>query len=164
MNPAEFSNNRLLSLDFFRGFVMFLLIAEFSHLYSVLTETGNESITAISDFLFHHVGWEGLHFWDLIQPFFMFIVGVSIPFSYSNRLKKGDSKPQIRKHAFQRSFLLLLFGWGLYCMGPEKIIFRFDNVLAQLSFTYLVAFLLVKKSPIIQGIVSVVSVFSIGGF
>ncbi|MEK9613044.1 MAG: DUF5009 domain-containing protein [Flavobacteriaceae bacterium] len=155
MNSAEPLKHRLLSLDFFRGFVMFLLIAEFSHLYNVLMETGNESMTAVSDFFFHHVAWEGLHFWDLIQPFFMFIVGVSIPFSYANRLKKGTSEPHIRKHAFQRTFLLLLFGWGLYCMGPEKIIFRFDNVLAQLSFTYLIAFLLIKKTPIIQGIASI---------
>ena len=120
---------------------MFLLVAEFSHLFGALMNTGNESITAVADFFFHHVKWEGLHFWDLIQPFFMFIVGVSIPYSYANRLKKGDSEKQIRNHAFRRAFLLLLFGWALYCIDPEKIIFQFDNVLAQLSFTYLVAFI-----------------------
>ena len=49
---------------------MFLLIAEFSHLFGTLMNTGNPVITAMSDFLFHHADWEGLHFWDLIQPFF----------------------------------------------------------------------------------------------
>lgn len=145
---------RLHSLDFFRGLVMFLLVAEFSHLFGVLMDTGNESITAAADFLFHHAQWEGLHFWDLIQPFFMFIVGVSIPFSYAHRQKKGESESQIRSHALRRAFLLLLFGWGLYCISPEKIIFQFDNVLAQLSFTYLVAFLLLKKTPLTQGIIA----------
>ena len=82
--------------------------------------------------------------WDLVQPFFMFIVGVSIPFSYANRKKKGETDSQIRRHAIQRTFLLLLFGWGLYCIGPEKIVFKFDNVLAQLSFTYLISFLLLS--------------------
>jgi len=41
---------------------------------------------------------------------------------------------------------LLFFGWALYCMGPGKIVFRLQNVLAQLSVTYLVAFLIMKRS------------------
>ena len=154
MNTDVSVNNRIQSIDFFRGAVMFFLIAEFSHLFDVLKETGNSTVTQITDFLFHHAAWEGLHFWDLIQPFFMFIVGVSLPFSYANRIKRGDSEKQIRNHALRRSFLLLFFGWALYCIGPEKIIFQFDNVLAQLSFTYLLAFLLLKQKRWIQLTVS----------
>jgi hypothetical protein len=52
----------------------------------------------------------------------MFIVGVSIPLSYRNRKKKEASENEIRNHAFRRAFLLLLFGWGLYCIGPQKIV------------------------------------------
>ena len=109
MSLTKNSSQRLRSLDFFRGVVMFLLVAEFSDLFGVLMNTGNESITAIANFLFHHVKWEGLHFWDLIQPFFMFIVGVSIHYYYASILKSGESKQQIRNHAFRRSFLLLAF-------------------------------------------------------
>ena len=130
MNEVSKLKNRLVSLDFFRGLVMFLLIAEFAHLFEVLMESGNAQLSAAMDFLFHHAKWEGLHFWDLVQPFFMFIVGVSIPLSYANRKKRGASEKAIRNHAFRRAFLLLLFGWGLYCIGPEKIVFQFDNVLA----------------------------------
>ena len=151
----DISASRLQSLDFFRGGVMFILIAEFSGLFEDLLKTGNSTLTKISEFLFHHASWEGLHFWDLIQPFFMFIVGVSIPFSYTSRLKRGESVKQIRKHAYRRSFLLLLFGWALYCISPGKIIFQFDNVLAQLSVTYLIAFLLLHKSVSIQLMVSI---------
>ena len=143
-------DNRLVSLDFFRGFVMFLLIAEFSNLFQVLMDSGNDYFTAFVDFFFHHAKWEGLHFWDLIQPFFMFIVGVSIPLSYANRKKRGDTELEIRIHAFRRAFLLLLFGWFYYCIGPEKIVFEFRNVLAQLSFTYLISFLLLKRSITFQ--------------
>ena len=146
--------NRLVSIDFFRGFVMFLLIAEFAHVFEVLMDSGSKNLTATINFLFHHAKWEGLHFWDLVQPFFMFIVGVSIPLSYENRKEKGDSEKQIRNHAFRRSFLLLFFGWVYYCVGPEKIVFQFDNVLAQLSFTYLISFLLLKQSFNIQIIAS----------
>ena len=150
MTEVSALKNRLVSLDFFRGAVMFLLIAEFSHLFETLSKTGSGTFNQLMRFLFFHAEWEGLHFWDLVQPFFMFIVGVSIPFSYANRIKKRENSSQIRRHAFRRTFLLLLFGWGLYCISPEKIVFKFDNVLAQLSFTYLISFLLLKRSYGVQ--------------
>jgi predicted acyltransferase len=95
---------------------------------------------------FSHHEWHGLHFWDLIQPFFMFIVGVAIPFAVANRIKKGDSLNTITKHAIKRSCLLLFLGWALYFADAGKLVFRFQNVLAQLSVTYLVAFFIRNKS------------------
>ena len=50
MSLTKNSSQRLRSLDFFRGVVMFLLVAEFSDLFGVLMNTGNESITAIANF------------------------------------------------------------------------------------------------------------------
>jgi len=49
-------------------------------------------------------------------------------------------------HAIKRSLLLLFFGWAIYCIEPGRIVFRLQNVLAQLSVTYLVAFLIRNKS------------------
>lgn len=137
---------RLISLDFFRGLTMFLLIAESTELLNLLANSAQEG-TWLHAFgqQFHHHPWAGLRFWDLIQPFFMFIVGVALPFSVANRQKKGDTDQQIRSHVFQRSLLLLLLGWGLYCVGRDHIVFRFQNVLAQLSVTYLLAYLVMKK-------------------
>ena len=130
---------------------MFLLIAEFTTLFNQMTDESLEGtfIYALG-MQFHHHPWHGLRFWDLIQPFFMFIVGVAIPFAVANREKRGQSQAQIRSHAFRRAFLLLLFGWGLYCMGPGKIVFRFQNVLSQLSVTYLIAFLLMRQKAWVQ--------------
>lgn len=145
------SNGRLLSLDFYRGLTMFLLIAEFSHLFNyLLAQRFRGTIIYEIGKQLHHVRWEGLHFWDLIQPFFMFIVGVAMPLSFSKRMSKGDSYKQLGKHAFQRAFLMLLFGWSLYCIDAGEIVFRFQNVLAQLAFTYLLAFLVIRKAPVIQ--------------
>jgi predicted acyltransferase len=147
-NPIQLSQdqNRILSVDFFRGFTMFLLIGESTELYSHIESIqGGSIIQFIGTQLSHHE-WNGLHFWDLIQPFFMFIVGVAIPFAVANRKKKGDSDKRILSHAIKRSLLLLFFGWALYCMEPGKIVFRLQNVLAQLSVTYIVAFLIMKKS------------------
>lgn len=147
----EQTNNRLLSLDFYRGLTMFLLIAEFSHLFSYMVSPELEgSLVYALGKQFHHVKWEGMHFWDLIQPFFMFIVGVAMPLSFANRTAKGDTYNKLFKHAMKRAFLLLLLGWGLYCMGPERIVFRFQNVLAQLSVTYILAFIVIRKPTTIQ--------------
>ncbi|WP_418499227.1 acyltransferase family protein [Flagellimonas sp.] len=147
----ETNTNRLLSLDFYRGLTMFLLIAEFSSLFEFLVspELHGTLIHTIGE-QFHHVEWEGLHFWDLIQPFFMFIVGVAMPLSFSKRMAKGDTYKELRKHAFKRAFLMLVLGWALYCIDPGEIVFRFQNVLAQLSVTYLLAFLVIRKKPLIQ--------------
>ncbi len=142
---------RLLSLDFFRGVTMFLLIAEFTHLFAHLYDPALEGsfLYAIGR-QFHHHPWHGLRFWDLIQPYFMFIVGVAIPYSFANRIKRGHTRSQITWHAFQRALILLLLGWALYCIGSGKIVFLFQNVLAQLAVTYILAFLVMNRPAWMQ--------------
>jgi predicted acyltransferase len=139
--------DRLLSIDFFRGFTMFLLIAEFTRLFTHMVDPEfNSTVINFIGTQLHHHPWHGMRFWDLVQPFFMFIVGVAIPLSVTKRMKHGDSYTNILQHAILRSFLLLLSGWALYCIEPGKITFRFQNVLAQLSVTYFVAFLMMNRS------------------
>jgi len=136
---------RVTSVDFFRGFTMFLLAGESTRLYSHLMKFDSHFVTFIAT-QFHHHRWHGLHFWDLIQPFFMFIVGVAIPFAVANRKRKGDSNKKILRHVLKRSFLLLFFGWALYFVNAGRLVFQFQNVLAQLGITYLVAYLIMNKS------------------
>ena len=125
---------------------MFLLVAETTKVFSLLVSPGFQgTLVHTIGTQFHHIPWDGLRFWDLIQPFFMFIVGVAMPYSLANRAKAGQSHRQLTGHAVKRSLLLLFLGWALYCMGPGKIVFRFQNVLAQLSVTYLLAFLIMNK-------------------
>ena len=155
LQPTHKLGERLFSLDFFRGMTMFLLVAESTHLYTQLINPELEgSIIYAIGTQFHHHPWNGLRFWDLIQPFFMFIVGVAIPYSFSNRIKRGQTYSQIRRHTIKRSLLLLFFGWALYCISIGKIGFHFQNVLAQLSVTYLIAFLLMNKPARVQIIIS----------
>ncbi|MCU0408659.1 MAG: DUF5009 domain-containing protein, partial [Bacteroidales bacterium] len=145
-NPvASPLKERITSVDFFRGITMFLLAGEATNLFEHLLEMDSGLANFFGTQLSHHE-WNGLHFWDLIQPFFMFIVGVAIPFAVANRLKKGESEKRILLHALKRSFLLLFLGWALYFTSAGKLVFRFQNVLAQLSVTYLVAFLIRNKS------------------
>ncbi len=140
------ARERFCSLDFFRGFTMFLLIGESTLLYEHLRGPALQGtlLHAIGMQLDHHP-WAGLHFWDLVQPFFMFIVGVALAFSVAKREERGDSRGQITKHAVTRAVLLLVIGWALYCIEPGRITFRFQNVLAQLSVTYIIAYLIMKR-------------------
>lgn len=135
------------SIDFFRGITMFLLIGEFSGLFYLLAEPPFENswIAPLVE-QFHHHPWNGLRFWDLVQPFFMFIVGVSLALSVTKRRKRGESNKGITRHVIQRSVLLLLFGWGLYCIDDGAITWRFQNVLAQLAVTYPLAYAVMYKS------------------
>jgi len=144
-NTGSALPGRINSVDFYRGLTMFLLAGESTLLYEHFQHFDSGILHFLGTQLSHHE-WHGLHFWDLIQPFFMFIVGVSIPFAVANRIKKGDTIKTITRHALKRSFLLLLFGWGLYCIYAEGIVWQFQNVLAQLAVTYLVAFLIRNKS------------------
>lgn len=147
---AQRISGRITSVDFFRGITMLLLVGESTRLYEHIESVENSSVMAYFGRMFTHHEWHGMHFWDLIQPFFMFIVGVAIPFAVANRKRKGDSDQTIFNHAMKRAFLLLFFGWALYCIGAERIVWRFQNVLAQLSVTYLVAFLIWRKSITFQ--------------
>ncbi len=140
------SSNRLYSLDVFRGITMFLLMAEAAQVYNSLTNYfpsgfGHQIINQ-----FHHHPWNGLRFWDLIQPFFMFIVGVAMPFSLASRLKKGDNWNDAFRHILWRCFMLFILGTGLHHVYSQKIVWELWNVLTQLSFTILVTFLLLRFS------------------
>jgi predicted acyltransferase len=145
-SPLSLAPGRVASVDFFRGLTMFLLMGESTHLFRHLRSVeDNGVIQFLSTQLSHHQ-WHGMYFWDLIQPFFMFIVGVAIPFAVFNRERKGSSHHSILLHALKRSLILLLLGWALSWIGPGRIVFRFGNVLAQLGVTYMVAFLIMRKS------------------
>ena len=149
------SSDRIQSVDFFRGFTMFLLAGESTWLFEHLLESNNAVAHFFGTQLSHHP-WHGLRFWDLIQPFFMFIVGVAIPFAVANRRKKGESDRKITLHAFRRAFILLFLGWALYFMeAGGSLVFHLQNVLAQLSITYIVAFLIREKSARFQILFSI---------
>ena len=132
---------RLLSLDLFRGMIMFLLVAEGAGIYhNWLDATQPGTFLHSLALQFHHHPWDGLRFWDLIQPGFMFIVGVAMWFSVQKRMKRGDSSSGITRHIIRRCLLLLAFGVGLHISYSGKLVWELWNVLSQLSMTILIAY------------------------
>src|SRR5207249_4092811 len=84
-NQPPAAEGRLVSLDFFRGVTMFMLIGESTGLYERLRDPALKGtlLGALGWQLEHHP-WNGLHCWDLFRPFLMFIVGLAMPFPSAN--------------------------------------------------------------------------------
>jgi len=139
---------RLASLDFYRGLVMVLLILEASGLYEY-ARTSSKPGSFINSLAiqFDHAQWHGLHFWDLIQPAFMFIAGTAMAFSLTKQTAKGSSWKQQAKHALRRSWWLFFWGVLDYAVRGNHLSFELWDVLTQLSFTMLVAFLIFRWKP-----------------
>ncbi len=141
---------RLASLDFYRGLVMVLLMVESTRLYGyVLKMSGPDSLLHSIAVQFTHHPWHGLHFWDLIQPAFMFIAGTAMAFSLTKQTAKGRSWAQQTQHALKRSWWLFFWGVLDYAVPTNyhelpALSFELWDVLTQLSFTMLVAFLIFR--------------------
>lgn len=141
---------RLLSLDFLRGLIMVLLAIESTGLYGYLYDhsTGRPINHLFVQFIHHP--WHGLHFWDLVQPAFMFMAGVSMAYSLNKQYKNGATWAQSFKKTLKRCFWLFFFGVLDYAVRPNGLSFELWDVLTQLSFTTLVAFLIFQWSNLAQ--------------
>jgi len=93
---------------------------------------------------FDHVAWSGAVFWDLIQPSFMFMVGVAMPFALAIRRAKGATPRDNFKHVASRAIKLILLSHFLMIVSEQRIHFQLINVLAQIAFTYFLTFLIIQ--------------------
>jgi predicted acyltransferase len=100
---------RLESLDALRGFDMFWIVGGGAMFGGLAKAVHLPVLNALLP-QFEHVRWQGLHFWDLIWPLFMFIVGVSIAFSTARRRAAGASHRTLYLHAARRAAILFVLG------------------------------------------------------
>lgn len=133
---------RLTSLDAYRGFVMFLMLAEVLSLARVARARPG---SAFWQFLAHHqthVDWVGCSLHDLIQPSFSFLVGVALPFSLASRAARGQSGARMTLHAAWRALVLILLGVFLRSIGQHQTYWTFEDTLSQIGLGYVALFLL----------------------
>ena len=102
-----------------------------------------------------HVAWRGLVFWDLIQPSFMFIVGVAMPWAYANRKAKGEGWWSQFGHAFARALVLIALGVFLSSNGSKQTNWTFVNVLTQIGLGYIFVFLVLGWKPAWQWVAAI---------
>lgn len=123
---------RLVSLDALRGFTIAAMVVvndpgSWSHVYAPL----------------RHADWNGCTLTDMIFPFFLFIVGVSIALAYNKRLKAGVSLGKIHRKIIIRSVNIYLLGLFLWLFPDFDFgAIRWVGVLQRISVVFLVCALL----------------------
>ena len=152
---------RLASMDAYRGFVMVCLAANGFGLAATSKNFPDCSIMKALGYQFEHVPWVGCAFWDLIQPSFMFLVGVAVPYSFSRREVEGQSSDKLARHVLLRSFVLILLGVFLSSGGKPTTNFTFMNVLTQIGLGYPFLFLVRNRKFAVQ---LVAAMLILGGY
>jgi len=142
------TSSRLLSIDAYRGFVMFLMMAEMIHLSSLAKIYPNVSFFEWIKFHTTHVEWIGCSLHDLIQPSFSFLVGTSLAFSLLKRSAQ-QTNLGILLHAAGRSLFLIFLGCFLRSLDREQTNFTFEDTLTQIGLGYFPLVLVGLVRPII---------------
>jgi predicted acyltransferase len=143
-NSNAQAGQRLLSLDFMRGMIMVLLMLGYGGLYYKLEKVASGDFAHALITQFSHHPWNGLRFWDLVQPGFMFMAGTAMAYSLSRQEAQGVRWNRLLIKVLKRSGLLLFFGVGIHAVTPDGLSFELWNVLVQLAFTTLIAFLIFR--------------------
>jgi predicted acyltransferase len=132
---AEEKKSRLSSLDAFRGITIAGMIVvnnpgSWKHVYAPL----------------RHAQWNGWTPTDLVFPFFLFIVGISVSLALSKRMAQGDSLSSLYIKIFKRSLILFALGMLL------RLLFRFNfehlripGVLQRIAVCYMISALIFSK-------------------
>src|ERR1035437_8069069 len=135
------TTQRLMSVDALRGFDMFWIIGADSLVYALSRMTQSRPTTFLADQL-DHAEWEGFHFYDMIFPLFVFIVGVSLVFSLTKTIQQAG-RAEALKRVFRRSVLLfavaIFYSGGFTSPWPD---IRLMGVLNRIAIAYFFAGLL----------------------
>lgn len=133
---------RNIAIDAYRGFVMFLMMAEVLHLARVAAAYPGNWIWGVLAWNQTHVEWAGCSLHDLIQPSFSFLVGVALPYSIARRIASGGPTRKVFLHAVWRSLILVALGIFLRSMSSPQTNFTFEDTLTQIGLGYPILFLL----------------------
>ena len=114
---------RLQSLDALRGFDMFWIMGGEGIFVTLATLTGWPLLKWWAGQL-EHVPWHGFHAYDMIFPLFLFIAGISFPFSMAKRYHGAENRKALYKHVIYRGLILVLLG----ILNNNAIRFDFGNL------------------------------------
>jgi predicted acyltransferase len=141
---------RIAAVDAFRGFVMFLMLAEAMRLFTLSRAFPDSRFWSIVAYNTSHVPWQGCSLHDLIQPAFSFLVGAALPFSIASRRARGESFQRLLAHAIWRSIALILLGIFLRSLERQQTYWTFEDTLTQIGLGYTFLFLLAFASLRVQ--------------
>lgn len=141
MSPRVFAANpsgRLVSLDVFRGLTIAAMVL-----------VNNPGTWSSIYWPLEHAEWHGWTPTDLVFPFFLFIVGISITLAFGRRVEEGTVKRDLYLKVVKRS--AIIFGLGLFLNGfPffQLSTIRIAGVLQRIALCYLFASLIFLTTKI----------------
>jgi predicted acyltransferase len=101
---------RIQSIDALRGFDM-LLIIFLDRFFITLHRGADTPVTAALANQFDHPEWFGFHFYDIIMPLFLFVVGAVIPYSLGKIRDTSASLGPVYRRLLRRFVILFILGW-----------------------------------------------------
>ncbi len=139
---------RIASIDALRGFDMLWITGGGGLIWALHASIPNRLTLGLVH-QFEHVPWQGFHFYDLIFPLFIFVVGLVLPFSLGRHKLEGARKKQLYFRVVRRFVLLFVFGLiynGLLNFNLHQQ--RFAGVLQRISICYLVAAIIMMNTGV----------------
>lgn len=136
------SKARLCSIDVMRGFLMFWLIGG-EKIVSALSQLSDNYLIQWMEMQLQHVPWNGVHFYDMLFPSFLFVSGMTYPFSLKNKKRKEEPAYMIYFSVLKRGLLLVLLGFvynGLLEFNFSEM--RYASVLGRIGVAWMVAALI----------------------
>ena len=114
------TNGRLVSLDVLRGFVMFWIMSG-EHIIHALAKAAPIPVFIWMSSQLHHAEWNGITFYDMIFPVFLFVAGVSMPYSFDKKMSlagvqtpselPSKEKKKIYLSMLRRTCILVFLGF-----------------------------------------------------
>lgn len=139
---------RLRSLDALRGFDMFW-IAGGGALFVALANLTGWPVLVWWKTQLTHVEWHGFRFEDMIFPLFLFIAGISFPFSMAKRGGDPEGRRALYRHIVQRGVALVLL--GLIAGNGIRFNFselRYGSVLGHIGLAWMFAALIYMNARV----------------
>ena len=138
-SSSKSQNPRLLSLDALRGFDMFWIIGGAGMVVGLAQVLGfpDSWVEGLGKQM-THVKWEGFRFFDLIFPLFVFMSGVTVPYSILSKKAKGVPVKQLQISIIKRSAIIVLIGVSYSFFKFEAGALRLYTVLWMIGMSYLI--------------------------
>ena len=145
---------RLMSLDTLRGFDMLFIMGLANLIISICALFPGGSECWLAETMVH-AKWNGLTHHDTIFPLFLFIAGVSWPYSYAKQLSSGAANRQIYLKILKRAVILIILGiihWGLFGLDFQNL--RICSVLGRIGTAWAIAAVLyINFKPSVRAII-----------
>jgi predicted acyltransferase len=155
-NQSVLSKERVASVDALRGFDMFWIMGG-GTAFVGLDDVFHNKFSAFLKVQMDHVEWLGFHFWDIIMPLFLFLVGVSMVYSTRKRISSGAGNKSLWFHTIKRVIILWILGMmvqgNLLDYDINKLSL-YSNTLQAIASGYLIATIIILYLPVVYQVVA----------